>query len=862
MLSSAPPGRIFSGTCPADGCSALVIFSDPQQETYCLSCKSKHPASSVLNPSVIRDSSEALAAFLKVFSDIPSTHEPSVTKVYGLSTYHCKLLSPLLTIYGIDRAGRAKTIHELKNCATFDCSWLGDRSFCIDPDHITLPEYGQDESGSVRYLSGTLSLLRSFNNERDALVPLHVDGDGHCLVHAVSRALVGRELFWHALRTGLKQHLTENLPQYKELLNDFINSSEWEDIIAECDPEYSPRDNEILGLRNIHIFGLANVLKRPILLVDSVAGMQSSGDYSALFLPGLIPPDQCRDRHGELNKPICLAWSSSGRNHYIPLVGIRGCAPPLFPRTLLPKVWGVPQSTIENYIEFNENDCLVIGGGKTMQDSYLSKLASGMDALFHQKQGVDPSLVADTYYSNFKRGAAFDMKPAEVIHATKLALQQRRLVRCLQCSSVNILPLNSEWLRPHGILYKIAKMQSSGGILQDNREYIFSNYGITCVYNARKDMLIVEKSPHLDKCSWCESDQLRLVHFDGKILYENGDKTTTKVNSPRARCKCGYKHWYNGREYDNPPLKIPISFEWKSRKIVDEVLFFQDESDPSLNTDPNQIAAFIVHKHLPGERDTSKVRQIVLELLVGKTKYSVPTSTQSRPESDRSLDLDPNGVEKQTISEIGLPQSPVKSYDRAHVKDNEPAKLSLSKSIHSISTPKKRHSDTHGGALPKQRSTPASLAAAAAISRAEASCNPASVTRREKETPVIGSVSEKREESVKKTIRLGPGYSVISNTDSDEMIARQKLLEDALKTTELLTNYFASFSDHNTYSSRNQGQSKTNSTTSSSASQRVERSRKADPAYGSLSRVANLLNVGGDRSDCEDVLSSEDEGDV
>lgn len=50
--------------------------------------------------------------------------------------------------------------------ATFDCSWLGDRSFCIDPDHIKLPGYGQDESGSVGYLAGTLSLLRSYNKDR------------------------------------------------------------------------------------------------------------------------------------------------------------------------------------------------------------------------------------------------------------------------------------------------------------------------------------------------------------------------------------------------------------------------------------------------------------------------------------------------------------------------------------------------------------------------------------------------------------------------------------------------------------------------------------------------------------------------
>ncbi len=134
---------------------------------------------------------------------------------------------------------------------------------------------------------------------------------------------------------------------------------------------------------------------------------------------------------------------------------------------------------------------------------------------------------------------------------------------------------------------------------------------------------------------------------------------------------------------------------------------------------------------------------------------------------------------------------------------------------------------------------------------------------KEKETTFTRSMPEKNDDSQKKTIRLGPGYSVISNADSNEMIAKQKLLEDALKTTELLTDYFASFADHNLYSSRSQSQSKTNSSTSSNVSQRGEKSRKADPTYGSLSRVANLLNVGGDLSDCQDVLTnSEDEADV
>lgn len=46
--------------------------------------------------------------------------------------------------------------------------------------------------------------------------------------------------------------------------------------------------------------------------------------FSGVFLPGLVPPEQCKGKDGTLNKPLCIAWSSSGRNHYIPLVAIKG----------------------------------------------------------------------------------------------------------------------------------------------------------------------------------------------------------------------------------------------------------------------------------------------------------------------------------------------------------------------------------------------------------------------------------------------------------------------------------------------------------------------------------------------------------
>lgn len=45
---------------------------------------------------------------------------------------------------------------------------------------------------------------------------------------------------------------------------------------------------------------------------------------SAVFLPALVNPDECKGKSKELNLPLCLAWSSSARNHFIPLVGVQG----------------------------------------------------------------------------------------------------------------------------------------------------------------------------------------------------------------------------------------------------------------------------------------------------------------------------------------------------------------------------------------------------------------------------------------------------------------------------------------------------------------------------------------------------------
>ena len=56
-------------------------------------------------------------------------------------------------------------------------------------------------------------------------------------------------------------------------MKDFLSEEEWPEIVAEAAPDYQPPDGQALGLRTVHIFAIANILHRPIILLDSLAGM-------------------------------------------------------------------------------------------------------------------------------------------------------------------------------------------------------------------------------------------------------------------------------------------------------------------------------------------------------------------------------------------------------------------------------------------------------------------------------------------------------------------------------------------------------------------------------------------------------------
>ncbi|KAM4556075.1 deubiquitinating protein VCPIP1 [Fundulus diaphanus] len=618
--------RILCGTCPDPKCQARLFFpAHGSISIECTECGQRHEQSGLLNVEEVTDPDVVLHNLLRN-ALLGVTGAPKkgteLVKVMGLSNYHCKLLSPVLTRYGMDKqTGKAKLLKEMNQGEIFDCSLLGDRAFLIEPDHVTTMGYGKDRSGSLIYLHDTLEEIKKANGNRECLIPVHVDGDGHCLVHAVSRALVGRELFWHALRENLKQNFKQNLDRYKSLFQDFIDAAEWEDIINECDPLFVPPEGVPLGLRNIHIFGLANVLHRPIILLDSMSGMRSSGDYSATFLPGLVPEERCRGKDGKLNKPICIAWSSSGRNHYVPLVGVKNTVLPKLPPRMLPKAWGIPQELIRRYVKLEPDGSCVIGGDRGLQDKYLMRLVNAMEEVFMEKHSIHPSLVADVHQYVYRRTGVIGVQPEEVTEAAKRSVTENRLHRCLICGALSELHVPPEWLAPGGKLYSLAK--ATHGQLRPDKNYSFPLNNVVCSYDPHRDCLLPDyKLSSLSTCAWCHGTSVRHVRGDGSVVYLDGDRTNTR--SQGGKCGCGFKHYWEGKEYDNLPEAFPITLEWGGRVVRETVYWFQYEADAALNSNVYDVAMRLVTKHFPGEFGSEILVQKVVNTILHHTAKRNP----------------------------------------------------------------------------------------------------------------------------------------------------------------------------------------------------------------------------------------------
>ena len=202
------------------------------------------------------------------------------------------------------------------------------------------------ESTHMKYLSERLNWWLRFG-KYTPLGPLKTRGDGNCLLHAVSRGLIGVEDDELILREKLYRLLTDQLAirslrnrwrqqQYAQNQRAGLNFNaaewdrEWQTVLSLASPDLSfseaPSGSEgdtgspslpYKSLEEIHVFALAHVIRRPIIVLansvlQDVEGTAMSPVYfGGVYLPlDLDPRDCCKI-------PVVLTYCCS---HFAPLI--------------------------------------------------------------------------------------------------------------------------------------------------------------------------------------------------------------------------------------------------------------------------------------------------------------------------------------------------------------------------------------------------------------------------------------------------------------------------------------------------------------------------------------------------------------
>lgn len=601
---------------------------------------------------------------------------PSFCATRGISPFRAKLLGAHFSRFGPDKADRAK-LARLER--PLNCERLATRSFSISHADLPRPGFGQDSSGAASYLQSLLECVRDCNQGQAQLAVLHAEGDGYCLVHAISRAIVGREFFWHTLCSALHLHLTQHQAEYLQRYEGFFGC-DWTDIVREASPDFtaSAAVGSFAGLLNIHIFGLANCLQRPIIVFDRPG---SAMEVSGVFLP-LLHGASVLDQTGAKVPPLAIARSSASGNHFVPLVPVHFGGPvvlPRIPEAMLPPVWGstADDLPLSHYIDFVDGCCRV-GGIASFERGFEFQQYGLMSQRFLDDHGVSVDVV-EMAVMDLLRGQSIIATPkliAEVVELHQLGCLQR----CLLCQKLQYTssPISEasmvaggdmhtravgavadvmstvevevpvvfygvrklfifnkvmdevyeaspsyisslyepQALLPGGSYYNRAKSEG----LEHDRIYGYKvgNLGFTLRFRFDSDQNRLV--PIMGDCEYC-GGTLRAIEGCGRPKYKPGDR----IIDAKEEMYFWVDEKKTAQLVPHVPRPVSVTFSHRGKQIVDCVWWVDKVSNSML------IAQDLVAKHFPGDFSTSSLVGPLSTVIFDTAEKSVTQRPQLEP---------------------------------------------------------------------------------------------------------------------------------------------------------------------------------------------------------------------------------------
>lgn len=126
------------------------------------------------------------------------------------------------------------------------------------------------------------------------------------------------------------KELSENMPWYKshhpegQLLDDEAWEIEWREIVKAASPTHGARVGIAQFLGGIHILAMANILNRPILVLDTPTNLQqdrgSNIDGCGMYLPSRRTREDLLAANNRCLSPIMIGWKSAVHDHFVAIV--------------------------------------------------------------------------------------------------------------------------------------------------------------------------------------------------------------------------------------------------------------------------------------------------------------------------------------------------------------------------------------------------------------------------------------------------------------------------------------------------------------------------------------------------------------